>query len=85
METTRDAILAISVIAEIENVLSQRSRRLCGNGVAAIAAIWATSSQVYDYLGKCKIVLCNKTKLWNKIVKKPPSSSLIRNISLTQK
>ena len=82
METTLVAILAI---AEIENIPSQRSRQLCGNGVSAIAAISAIGSQVYDYLSKCKIVLCHKTKLWNKSVKKPPSSSLIWNISLTQK
>ena len=59
--------------------------RFCGNGVAAIAAISAIGNQVYDCLSKCKNGLCRKTKLWNKSVKKLPSASLTRNISLTQK
>ena len=79
------AILVIAVITEIENVLSQWSWWLCGNGVAAIAAILVIGSWVYDYLSKCKIVLYHKTKLWNNSIKTPPSFSLIWNISLTQK
>ena len=52
VESTLVVIVAIAAIAEVENVLSQPSWRLCGNGVAAMAAISVIGSQPYDYFSK---------------------------------